>query len=190
MGQRLVVTIHAFGKDIATIYYHWGAYTDCSLEIAKNLTYNFDWHNYASTDELILGLTRFLESNGGGIDHCDQNVAEFKKRFPVQNFRFKGVSRSNGLIAISEATMAEQADDACGEMTISYDSKKITNSCYSWYENTDDCIASNGNNIEFGHLNLDPTCFEFDKIDIVKDSLHSGYDYYVFADGVIGPEDG
>ena len=34
MSQPLVVKIHAFDEDIATIYYRWSAYTWPSLTIA------------------------------------------------------------------------------------------------------------------------------------------------------------
>ena len=37
MGQRLVITIHAFDEDIATIYYHWSAYTTSALQEAKDI---------------------------------------------------------------------------------------------------------------------------------------------------------
>lgn len=32
MGQRLVITVHAFDEDIATIYYHWSAYTTSAVK--------------------------------------------------------------------------------------------------------------------------------------------------------------
>lgn len=37
MGQRLVITVHAFDEDIATIYYHWSAYTTSALQEAKDI---------------------------------------------------------------------------------------------------------------------------------------------------------
>lgn len=40
MGQRLVITIHAFDEDIATIYYHWSAYTTSALDEAQKILKN------------------------------------------------------------------------------------------------------------------------------------------------------
>lgn len=37
MGQRLVITVHAFDEDIATIYYHWSAYTTSALDEAQKI---------------------------------------------------------------------------------------------------------------------------------------------------------
>lgn len=37
MGQRLVITVHAFDEDIATIYYHWSAYTTSALDKAQKI---------------------------------------------------------------------------------------------------------------------------------------------------------
>ena len=38
MGQRLVITVHAFDEDIATIYYHWSAYTTSAPVSYTHLT--------------------------------------------------------------------------------------------------------------------------------------------------------
>ena len=40
MGQRLVITIHAFDEDIAKIYYRWFAYTTSALQEAKDIVDN------------------------------------------------------------------------------------------------------------------------------------------------------
>jgi hypothetical protein len=42
MGQRLVITVHAFDEDIAKIYYHWSAYTTSALQEAKDIIDNVD----------------------------------------------------------------------------------------------------------------------------------------------------
>lgn len=62
MGQRLVITIHAFDEDIATIYYHWSAYTTSALDEAQKILKNVKWEDTTSKDELILRIVRFMES--------------------------------------------------------------------------------------------------------------------------------
>ncbi len=37
MGQRLVVTVNQYGKDIAKIYYHWSAYSLSALQEAREI---------------------------------------------------------------------------------------------------------------------------------------------------------
>lgn len=72
MGQRLVITVHAFDEDIATIYYHWSAYTTSALDEAQKILKNVKWEDTTSKDELILRIVRFMESNGGCIDFEDK----------------------------------------------------------------------------------------------------------------------
>lgn len=43
MGQRLVITVHAFDEDIAKIYYHWSAYTTSAFQETKDIIDNVDW---------------------------------------------------------------------------------------------------------------------------------------------------
>lgn len=76
MGQRLVITVHAFDEDIATIYYHWSAYTTSALQEAKDIIDNVDWFNSSNKDELILRITKYLESCGGGVDFDDRKTFE------------------------------------------------------------------------------------------------------------------
>lgn len=105
MGQRLVITVHAFDEDIATIYYHWSAYTTSALDEAQKILKNVKWEDTTSKDELILRIVRFMESNGGCIDFEDK--PEFNKRFPNVEFKDDG-SRNDGLVAISKQVMDKQ----------------------------------------------------------------------------------
>lgn len=54
MGQRLVITVHAFDEDIATIYYHWSAYTTSALDEAQKILKNVKWEDTTSKDELMV----------------------------------------------------------------------------------------------------------------------------------------
>lgn len=115
MGQRLVITVHAFDEDIATIYYHWSAYTTSALDEAQKILKNVNWEDTTSKDELILRIVRFMESNGGCIDFEDK--PEFNKRFPNVEFKDDG-SRNDGLVAISEQVMDKQKYWSEGDLLI------------------------------------------------------------------------
>lgn len=62
MGERLVVKVERDDILLATIYYHWSAYTETSAKILKNL-YNHVLvnANQMSDDEIRLALIRFAE---------------------------------------------------------------------------------------------------------------------------------
>ena len=122
MGQRLVITVHAFDEDIATIYYHWSAYTTSALDEAQKILKNVNWEDTTSKDELILRIVRFMESNGGCIDFEDK--PEFNKRFPNVEFKDDG-SRNDGLVAISEQVMDKQKYWSEGDLIIDFDNRQV-----------------------------------------------------------------
>ncbi len=135
MGQRLVITVHAFDEDIATIYYHWSAYTTSALQEARDIIDKVDWFNSSNKDELILRITRYLESCGGGVFVDDQKL--FEEKYPDEKFD-DDVSRNDGLIAISEETMERMQDWAQGDMTIDFDTEKVYNDVLFTYESDEE----------------------------------------------------
>lgn len=135
MGQRLVITVHAFDEDIATIYYHWSAYTTSALQEAKDIIDNVDWFNSSNKDELILRITKHLESCGGGVFVDDRKL--FEEKYPDEKFD-DDVSRNDGLIAISEETMERMQDWAQGDMTIDFDTEKVYNDVMFTYESDEE----------------------------------------------------
>lgn len=192
MSQPLVVKIHAFGEDIATIHYRWGAYTWPSLEIAKELTQKIDWKRCLTKDELIFRLLSHIEKTGGGLDSSDWRY--FEAIYPDKKYRVESVNANDGLIAISELAMNGQSDFACGEMTIDYDEQDICNSCYNYYECLDDYISSYGDDLDmpeagFKHINIDPSHFSFDQLNDVKDELTGG-EFFLFGEELFGVEEG
>ena len=124
MGQRLVITIHAFDEDIAKIYYHCSAYTTSALQEAKDLIYNVNWFNTTSKDELILRITRQLENCGGGVNIRDREA--FKKKYPNETFK-DDINRNYGLIAITDDGMGELEYWSEGDLTIDFDEETVYN---------------------------------------------------------------
>lgn len=135
MGQRLVITIHAFDEDIATIYYHWSAYTTTAIQEARDIIDKVDWFNTSNKDELVLLITRYLESCGGGVDIHDRKV--FEEKYPGEEFS-NDVDGSYGLIAISEDSMAQQQNLSQGDLTIDFDTEKVYNEVMFTYESDEE----------------------------------------------------
>ena len=179
MGQRLVITIHAFNEDIAKIYYHWSAYTTSALQEAKDIIDNVDWFNTSNKDELVLRITRYLEICGGGVDIDDRKV--FEEKYPAEEFS-NDVNRSYGLIAISEDSMAQQQKWSEGDLTIDFDAEKVYNGVMFTY----------ASNEEFKQGRIDAG-FEDDDIDVkdIKQLLLDPTEVHFFAlDSAIKTLDG
>lgn len=179
MGQRLVITIHAFNEDIAKIYYHWSAYTTSALQEAKDIIDNVDWFNASNKDELVLRITRYLEICGGGVDIDDRKV--FEEKYPAEEFS-NDVNRSYGLIAISEDSMAQQQKWSEGDLTIDFDAEKVYNGVMFTY----------ASNEEFKQGRIDAG-FEDDDIDVkdIKQLLLDPTEVHFFAlDSAIKTLDG
>lgn len=169
MGQRLVITVHAFDEDIATIYYQWSVYTTSALREAKDIIDNVDWFNSSNKDELILRITKYLESCGGGVDFDDRKT--FEEKYPGEKFS-DDVSRNYGLIAISEDSMAKQQNWSAGDLTIDFDAEEVYNDVMFTYESDE----------EFKQERADAG-FEDDDIDVkdIKQILFDPTEVHFFA---------
>lgn len=104
MGQRLVVTVCSSGESLCNIYYHWSAYTMDALYKTKNILECICGEPYRDEKELTLRLIRFCEEDGGGIAGVKDSFEwkYIKSVFPQEDFKSSGISRNDGLIAISE----------------------------------------------------------------------------------------
>lgn len=135
MGQRLVITIHAFDEDIAKIYYHWSAYTTSALQEAKDIIDNVNWFDVTNKDELILRITRQLEECGGGVNIRDREA--FKKKYPNETFK-DDINRNYGLIAITDDGMGELEYWSEGDLTIDFDEETVYNEVMITYESDEE----------------------------------------------------
>ena len=98
MGQRLVITGIKNHTPIFNIYYHWSAYTESALNEADQLLkYLLRPENY---NDLVLSAIKYCELNGGGIG-LNEELKEAKRLYPDHDFKMDGISRNNGLIAIT-----------------------------------------------------------------------------------------
>lgn len=165
MGQRLVITVHNNGKDLAKIYYHWSAYTLCALMEAKEIVDCIYNHNDETEKELQLRLIRFLESRGGGIDGALAERKYIQGMFPNEKFKTEGISRNNGLIALSEEGMDDIQSWSEGDLDIIIDDDVIINSVfwggYSFNEYKENAMENDE---------------DFDPNTTIEDILDIGYD--------------
>ena len=140
MGQRLVVSVQNNGKELATVYYHWSAYTVSALwEVSKLVNCIFN-HEDETEEELKLRLIRFCEANGGGINCNPMEFAYIENLYPGEVFKKDGYSRSNGLIDLSENGRAESHSWSEGDVEIYIDEERINNCVFGWWP---DCETYN-----------------------------------------------
>lgn len=138
MGQRLVITVRGFGKDLAKIYYHWSAYSISAIREAKELI-DCICEDYKVTEkELQLRLIRFCEQNGGGIQAKESEFDYIKQMFPGETFKTDGYSRNYGLIALSEEGMADLQSWSEGDICIDLDDDTIHNNVFCYYDGIDE----------------------------------------------------
>ena len=136
MGQRLVVTIKNGDRRLCNIYYHWGAYTYRALYQTKKIVDCIYNHADESEKELLLRLIHFCEENGGGIANGfgSEEWKYIQKLYPNETFKKSGISRNDGLIALSEKGMAESQSWSEGDVIIDLDKYQINNGVYAGYE--------------------------------------------------------
>lgn len=123
MGQRLVITVDMDGEDICKIYYHWSAYSLSALYRVRDLI-----PVLGKEGDTVLNITRFLESQGGGIDEgtSGKEYEAFKEKYPDEEFS-DDVNRNEGLIAITQAGMDDMQGWSEGDITINLDDDMIYN---------------------------------------------------------------
>ena len=140
MGQRLVVSIEKNEKAIAKIYYHWSAYTGSALyEVDKIIGCIYN-HKDETEKEMLLRLIRFCEENGGGIDGIPSEFEYIKGLYPNEKFKEEGISRNDGLIALSEENMASMQKWSEGDVYINLDTDQVDFCVYSGYESLEEYI--------------------------------------------------
>ena len=133
MGQRLVVSIQNNGKELATVYYHWSAYTVSALWETSKLVRCIFNHKDETEEELKLRLIRFCEENGGGINCNAEEFEYIESLYPGEVFKKEGYSRSEGLIDLSEKGRAESHGWSEGDVEIYIDEERINNGVFGWF---------------------------------------------------------
>lgn len=117
MGQRLNIEIKKKGKEkaIANCYYHWSAYTESSLLLAKEILENvIHYHNEKDDFKKAVQL---LQSTGAGIIHNEYDIlTEEQKRYCRV-----GEDRNMGLISFTDKGIEETRTWEEGRIEIELD---------------------------------------------------------------------
>ena len=195
MGQRLVISIEKGGKELANIYYHWGAYTDSALLHTKEVVDCIYNHKDETDKEMLLRLIRFCEKQGGGIAGGDEGseYTYIRKLYPNEIFKVEGISRNDGLISLSEAEMAESHRWSEGDVIIDLDEELINFGVYASYENFDDfldCFDDDGD-LEyesiygFPEISYDLGAIKISDINKVTEAINNVVDYCRYGKEII-----
>lgn len=164
MGQRLVINCIRDGERFATLYFHWSAYTDSTYEEGRKIVSGLLERGYSkdmTKEETILMLEKILreDSHGisytkktithGGVDQTDAEIAAFealglsKKDMDAEN-----ISRSEGLISITEQGMKDSETWGEGFAVLDFDNETFENDIF--YEEEPDSEA-----FEFAEIDYD-----------------------------------
>lgn len=140
-------------------------------------------HGHSITEkDMQLVLIRFCEQNGGGITGKAGEYEAICKMFPGQSFKTEGISRNDGLIAITKDGMDSLQGWSEGDITICLASERLINTVLYTYGSVEEhnkehlecdenyrCV-SESNVPELSH---DPENITFDSIDDVCEELGS-----------------
>ena len=175
MGQRLVINGIKNHVPIFNIYYHWSAYTETALhETDQLLKYLLRPENCG---DLVLSAIKYCENNGGGITG-DKDLEEAKRLYPDHNFKTDGISRNDGLIAITADSMNNNLSWAEETIDIDFDNDLINNNVFWGYDDIDqineeyeydDDEKLKDSDILVPHISVEQ--FHFDQIDEVDNIL-------------------
>lgn len=170
MGQRLVINCIRDGERFATLYFHWSAYTDSAYEEGRKIVLGLLDRGYSKNmtkEETILMLEKILREDSqhpsytdknkfgeivithGGVDQTEAEIAAFealglsKEEMDVEN-----ISRSDGLISITEQGMRDSEIWGEGFATLDFDNETFENDIF--YEEEPDSEA-----FEFAEIDYD-----------------------------------
>jgi len=181
MGQRLLVKVNKGEERIASIYYHWSAYTLSSLMECYNICKAFDEdeniNENSDIKDIQLWLIRYVENckdmfytdSAGGIVG-GKNSEEFKRItaiYPNETFN-TNVNRNDGLIAITDEGKEEIENCIEGYAYVNLDGLYIGTDC--WFLNSEE---------DYKELNsLEDENFSIDNLPIIPNNFPYDNDVY------------
>lgn len=149
MGQRLVVNIEANDVTVASIYYHWSAYTMSALYTIRDIVsslYDSGYDPaYCNKEELMLRILNMCEASGGCLSQIEYDgdpsieASNFKKMFPNREYKTSG-SRDDGIVAFTDIGIGYQNGWAESTARIDLSSDTIEFNVYSEFDSVEDMI--------------------------------------------------
>ena len=166
MGQRLVINCIRDSERFATLYFHWSAYTDSAYEEGRKIVSGLMDRGYSkdmTKEETILMLEKILreDSHGinytkktithGGVDQTDAEIAAFEALgLSKEEMDTENISRSEGLISITEQGMRDSETWGEGFAVLDFDNGTFENDIF--YEEEPDSEAFEFNDFTYDTL--------------------------------------
>lgn len=117
MGQRLNIEIVSGETSLANCYYHWSAYTLSALLLTKEVIDAYTSYDPDVNHGLQMAID-LLEATGAGINETEKREIQ-KQPNTFGRLKFEDcVSRSSGLLAVTENGKAETRAWEEGRVTI------------------------------------------------------------------------
>jgi hypothetical protein len=182
MGQRLVINIKdGSGDTFATAYYHWGAYTMSALglvwEAIEDYFDSFGRSSFKSDSRIkkVSAAVNMLVATGGALYDRTRNYLDANRIVlpGIKEDAFKAADRSNGLIAVDEASIKEFNGWSEGTVNINIDDECFDFSCLTFPTDLNDLDSTDTRYLIENVLDIEdfsPNMAE-KLIDTVKDEL-------------------
>lgn len=171
MGQRLVVNVICDDKQIASLYFHWSAYSVSAIEEAKWIISAVEDHNVPK--DIRLRLLDTVQLRGGCVSG-GQDGDEFKavqEMYPNLTLSNTG-SRNEGLIAFSEEGMARLNGWAEASIELDFDTRTVYNSVFYVYDDPEEFECDFREDFyEVPERDLFIDWFNFDECDYIIEQL-------------------
>ena len=125
MGQRLNIQIEmdipdsSESKVLANAYYHWSGYTSSAYELVKKIADSNYWNKECKLADPVAQAINLLEVTGAGL-----TKDEFTDEYPESIYKLS-TDRNDGLIAISEAGIAETQNWEEARVTINLSTNMV-----------------------------------------------------------------
>lgn len=164
MGQRLTIRIYQNKeqeKSIATLHYHWSAYTESALEELKTFYNNYrhyfkiqqigqkllqhhptpfeDVKQYNELDNIVTSIYQAVIETGGG--YASDEAENAINLYPALNTYYNpnhSVHRNNGLVAFTEERQNELYSWSEGDINLYLDEEDFEFDVYCSYDVSED----------------------------------------------------
>ena len=164
MGQRLTIRIYQNKeqeKSIATLYYHWSAYTESALEELKTFYNNYRHYfkiqqieqkllqlhptpfeavkQYNELDNIVTSIYQAVIETGGGYASDEaENAVNLYSALKIHYNPNHSVHRNNGIVAFTEEQQNELYDWSEGDIKLYLDEQEFQFNVYCSYIINDD----------------------------------------------------
>ena len=166
MGQRLVINCIRDGERFATLYFHWSAYTDSAYEEGRKIVSELMDRGYSkdmTKEETILMLEKILREDShsldysnktithGGVDQTEAEIAAFEALgLSKEEMDAENISRSDGLISITEKGIRDSETWGEGFAILDFDNETFENDVF--YEEEPDSEAFEFDDVSYDDI--------------------------------------